>query len=622
MWTSVGEVQENTLEHFRSIFINQQDLLFTTHKNPTGMNGISLFSSINGSGIGPVSIPSLIPSAFFVSTLFDIYIHTSTNGYEIIRWSIQRMNGTVVMNTPDICYSLFVDQYNDLYCSLPALHQVIKHSLNSSNGTDLAVVAGNGTAGSSSDLLNYPKGVIVDSAINLYVADCLNDRVQRFPVNSSTATTVIGNGSNVEFELSCPMGLTMDKNGYLFIVDSQNNRVIGSGPNGFRCLFGCGGSVMGGVSLDSPSTLSFDSDGNIYKIESTGINIMKYEKKTTACCKIASISSLSLQNTSFFLDDSYYIPSLCTPAAWNSNAVTIAAINRRNASNATWNFFVDRSTFIYIIGVMNDSINKNFDGNITFPGEIVLNNRGQQSNLFPTHDGNVYYNNFNGSSYQVERWMISSNTSEVVLLTAESCAALFVDYLGSLYCSLENYHQVSRRFLNATNNLGATVAGTGAAGSAADSLSRPMGIFVTASLALYVADCGNDRIQKFLFNRTNATTVAGAGANDTIDLKCPSAVVLDPGDVLYISDSLNNRIIRRVGNTFRCIAGCSQTNGSAPNELAYPGALWFGYNGHLYVADRYNSRIQKFTYISQSCRKAKIDFFRLRNDFVASFLLP
>ena len=131
-----------------------------------------------------------------------------------------------------------------------------------------------------------------------------------------------------------------------------------------------------------------------------------------------------------------------------------------------------------------------------------------------------------------------------------------------------------------------------------------MGIFVTASLVLYVADCGNDRIQKFLFNRTDASTVAGTGANDTIDLKCPSAVVLDPNGVLYISDSLNNRILRRVGNKFQCIAGCGQTNGSAPNELANPGTLWLDYNGHLYVADRRNRRIQKFTYMPQSCSKA------------------
>ena len=299
--------------------------------------------------------------------------------------------------------------------------------------------------------------------------------------------------------------------------------------------------------------------------------------------------------------------------------MTVVALNRSHTPNATWNFFVDRYRYIYIIGVVNNSITKNLAGGLHFPGEISLNNRGQQTNLFPTSVGDIYYDNFNGSTYQIEKWIMSSNTSDIVMSTLDYCGGLFVDYLGSVYCSMKNYHQVIRRFLNATGNLGVTIAGNGTAGSTADLLSTPLGIFITASLDLYVADCGNDRIQKFLFNQTNASSVAGTGANGTIDLRCPSAVISDAYDDLYIADSLNHRIIRRKGTTFRCIAGCGQSNGSAPNELAYPGALWLDDGGHLYVADRYNSRIQKFSYEAQSCSEAKIDVAHLMKHFVLSF---
>ena len=42
------------------------------------------------------------------------------------------------------------------------------------------ITFGNGTSGSTRDLLNWPSGLFVDTDLRLYVADTGNDRVQRF----------------------------------------------------------------------------------------------------------------------------------------------------------------------------------------------------------------------------------------------------------------------------------------------------------------------------------------------------------------------------------------------------------------------------------------------------------
>ncbi len=68
-----------------------------------------------------------------------------------------------------------------------------------SNGV-ITTVAGNGIAGFSGDngpatsaQLNYPMGVAVDSAGNLYIADVGNNRIRK--VSNGVITTVAGNGT-------------------------------------------------------------------------------------------------------------------------------------------------------------------------------------------------------------------------------------------------------------------------------------------------------------------------------------------------------------------------------------------------------------------------------------------
>jgi sugar lactone lactonase YvrE len=85
---------------------------------------------------------------------------------------------------------------------------------------------GNGSYGTEITLLdkglNYPQGVAVDGAGDLFVADVLNNRVLEVPAGctSNTCQTTVGSG------LSHPNGVAVDGAGDVFIADTNNNRVV------------------------------------------------------------------------------------------------------------------------------------------------------------------------------------------------------------------------------------------------------------------------------------------------------------------------------------------------------------------------------------------------------------
>ena len=129
----------------------------------------------------------------------------------------------------------------------------------------------------------------------------------------------------------------------------------------------------------------------------------------------------------------------------------------------------------------------------------------------------------------------------------------------------------------------------------------PEGIFVTTDLDLYVADHGNNRVQLFRRGELNATTVLINGWNGTITLNGPTDVTLDADGYLFIVECGNGRILGSGPGGFRCVAGCSGTSGSAPNQLSCPQTMAFDRDGNLFVTDGSNNRIQQFLLSNNSC---------------------
>ena len=299
------------------------------------------------------------------------------------------------------------------------------------------------------------------------------------------------------------------------------------------------------------------------------------------------------------LERSYNQPKLCPSAEWNPSAVTLA--NRTTLGAVPYNMFVDNQNTVYVAATNLQRILVWQEDNFTWIRNIT-GTMSRPNGIFVTFNGDIYVDN--GFSFgRVDKWTPSATSAAVAMNHNGTCFGVFVDLYNDIYCSTDTGHVVVRQSLNGSAMVSTMIAGNGSSGFSPRMLFQPRGIFVDLNLTLFVADCGNDRVQRFAFGQLDGSTVVGNGSNGTITLNRPSGIAFDADGYLFIVDGDNHRIVGSGPTGFRCIVGCGGVNGSASNQLAGPRSFAFDSDGNILVLDRSNHRLQKFFLVNNSCGK-------------------
>ncbi|OGU12706.1 MAG: hypothetical protein A2075_16850 [Geobacteraceae bacterium GWC2_58_44] len=474
--------------------------------------------------------------------------------------------------------SVAVDSAGNLYIAEYTKHVVRKVAIETGI---ITTVAGSGAPGYSGDngpatgaSLDYPSGLAVDSAGNLYISDLENNRIRKVDAGTGIITTVAGNlargysgdnGPATGASLSYPSGVAVDSSGNLYISDSNNDRLrkVTAGTGIITTLAGNGkwgdNGLATAAALSSPRGVAVDQTGNLYIADS---ELDPAIRKVDAVTGI--ITTVAGNGTRGFSGDNV--------------AATASGLNYPDG------LAVDRAGNLYIADRSNHRIRKVDAG----------------TGIITTVAGNG----------------TSGFSGDNVAATEASLAyphGVAVDSAGNLYIADTANYRI--RKVTASSGIITTVAGNGTKqysgdnGSATEaSLSQPYGVAVDSGGNLYIADPTDNRIRKVTASTGVITTAAGNGrlsysgdngAAIAASLNRPWDIAVDSGGNLYIADYYNSRIRKVDAGTgiITTVAGSGSWGYSGDNIAATSASLYYAHNvavdsaGNLYLAD--GNRIRK-----------------------------
>ena len=519
----------------------------------------------------------------------------------------------------------------------------------------LTLVAGNSRAGFSGDggpatsaMLNGPRGLVLDAAGNLYIADSRNNRV-RIVSPGGIINTFAGNGQvspgggpgvygdggpATAANLHLPSGVAVDSSGDIYIADTADNTIREVTTDGiintiagdsFPSFLGDTGQAVN-AELYAPEDVALDSSGNIYiadtqngrirQVNTSGV-INTYAGDGTVgyagdggagtSAEIWAPYALAVDSSGdvYFAentDSRIRMVKASTTFASDiaSGTAPVSGTISTVAGNGTAGFTGDGSTAT--------------NAEMNFPSGIALDSSG---NLYVADTLNLRIRKISGSNISTVAGngvlSYSGDNAQAVAAQMNSPQATAVDGSGNLYVA-DSANNVVRKVTR--DGIIHPFAGNGSAGFGGDGgaaasaqLHGPRGLVVDSAGNVYIADSANNRVRMVAPSGT-ISTVAGngtagysgdGGAAGSAELYTPTGLAVDGSGNLYIADLNNNRIrmlnagtgiITTVAGTGN--AGYSGDGGPAASaQLNYPVGVAVDSGRNIYIADSANYVIRK-----------------------------
>ena len=497
------------------------------------------------------------------------------------------------------------------------------------------------TLDTGSVTLNHPRGVVVDNAGNVYIADTAHHQIVKVtPAGNASALTITGLSTG----LSAPEQLALDGSGDLYIADTGNNRVV-------RVTSAGTGSVvdLGGVTLVSPRGIAIDASNNLYLADTGNNRIVKLPAGGAAAA--LSITGLGTALSApaglgvdvagnLYIADSGNNRIVKVTTGGAGSAVSISGLG--TALGAPTAVAVDSFSNLYIADPGNNrvvQVTSSGNGSVPSTGSLTLSGPiavavGVSGALYVADTSNSRVGVLMASAVGFGELEVgaSSVTSIILPFTINSATTLgsvqaltlgaqSLDFtLGSgttcangttnTSCNVEvqflplaaGLRRGGLALFDQSNTLLAVVPvyGTGGAPLAALSpgsasalstggvaLNYPFQAAIDGGGNIYVANYNGNDVVKIAAGGGSASVVSTGG----LTLNEAAGVAVDGAGNLYIADYGNNRIVQ-VKSTGAASVFTITGLGTA---ISQPTSLAFDAAGNLYIADWGRDRVVKVT---------------------------
>ncbi len=226
-----------------------------------------------------VCLGCLAPSLALAQSIYEPYTFTTIAG-RAIGGIVDGTNSTARFMGPR---GVVVDSTGNLYVADE--NRIRKVTPMGTNWVVTTLAgAGNGSADgtNSAARFNSPNALAVDSAGNLYVVDTGNNTIRKVtPMGTNwVVTTLVGkagnpgsaDGTNSTARLNYPSGLVVDSAGNLYVTEWGNNTIRKVAPSGTNWVVT---TLARNVGNPGPTGVALDSAGNLYVADPYNSTIRK-----------------------------------------------------------------------------------------------------------------------------------------------------------------------------------------------------------------------------------------------------------------------------------------------------------------------------------------------------------
>ncbi len=450
--------------------------------------------------------------------------------------------------------------------------------------------------GNSEFQFKEPAGIAADTNGNIWVADAGLNSIQKF---DSTGKLLSVWNADKGFNFNSPHGIVWDKNGFLYVADSLNNRILKYNEAGEQIRqWGSPGSGNG--EFDTPLGVAADFHGDIYVTDMGNHRIQKFD--SNGMFK-ASFGTEGFGNGEFFAPEAIIIPDdrfVYIADRLNdriqkltTDGIFMSKFGRGNGPgflNSPVGLAVDLQENIFVADTENHLIQKydkngkylqnwggegSENGKFSWPYGIAVDQNGD---IYVSDNGNCRIQKYDSKLGEWKEFGKAIVSPWGIALTLD---AIFV---------ADNFKsRILKFFKNGQQDIA-----WGSNGEIKENMLDPRGLDIDKEGNIYVADKSADCVLKF--------SSEGIFLNRFANQSSPGSVTLDDEGHIYVS-STENRILKFDKNGM--LQAEFGEGGSYPAQFNSPQALGIGADGKIYVADRYNHRIQIFRKASSDDKKEK-----------------